>query len=49
VNEVDLEKLKLEYLKKMWARMSYDEDERNCFQSILDIYFDRVEDRELNI
>jgi hypothetical protein len=34
----DLESVKLEYLKRMWARMSCDQDEKNNFHSILSLY-----------
>jgi len=43
---VDIELFKLEYLKKMWARMSCDEEERLHFQAILDIYCEKVQERE---
>ena len=46
LQQVDVEKVKLEYLKKMWARMSCDEEERKNFMKILDIYFERLQERE---
>jgi hypothetical protein len=35
--------VKLEYLKKVWARMGCDQEERQNFQSILDMYVERVQ------
>ena len=42
----DLESVKLEYLKRMWARMSCDQEEKNNFHSILSLYVQRLQDRE---
>lgn len=41
--------MKLQYLKKIWARMSTDEEERASMNNILDLYFERVEKREENL
>lgn len=45
-NHVDIDRIKLKYLKKIWARMSCDEEERANFQNILDLYIDKIIDRE---
>lgn len=46
LNDMNIEQVKLTYLKKMWARMNCDQDERKNFQNIFELYLERITQRE---
>lgn len=44
-----MDKIKGHYLKKMWARMTCDGEERINFSNILDMYLQKIKAREETI